>query len=107
MRPIFSDYNFGNGALSVNWLHATPYAATGTFTSRVLDAGATVSWNQANWTSTVPSGASLAVSARFGNTPVPDGTWTSFVSLASSGGTLAQSSRYVQYQGPPWPASVP
>ncbi len=99
VRPIVSDYNLGGGGVSVDWVHVTPYASSGTFTSRVPRRwGKRYSWNQANWTSSVPAGTTLSLSARFGNTPVPDATWTSFAGLASSGTALAQSSRYVQYQ---------
>jgi ribosomal protein L35AE/L33A len=98
MRPIISDFNIGNGVVTVDWVRMTPYASSGTFTSRVLDAGTAVSWSSATWTAQVPTGTALALSARFGNTAVPDGTWTSFVQLGSSPSQLATSSRYVQYQ---------
>ena len=42
MRPIASDYNTGGAAVVVDWMRMSPYAAGGTFTSRVLDGGASV-----------------------------------------------------------------
>jgi hypothetical protein len=63
----------------------------------VLDGGATRQWSSAAWTAAVPAGTTLAVSARFGNTAVPDGSWTGFVAL-TSGAAFSQSSRYIQYQ---------
>jgi hypothetical protein len=98
MRPIASDFNIGGGGVVVDWMHLSPFATTGTFTSRVLDGGVVASWSTASWNASVPTGTSLAISARFGNTPVPDGTWTAFATLTGSGASLSQSSRYVQYR---------
>ena len=44
LRPVISDFNTGGGNLSVDWLHMTPYASSGTFTSRVFDAGQVAAW---------------------------------------------------------------
>ena len=44
MRVVFSDLAVGSGAVTVNWARMTPYAAQGTFLSRVLDAGSVRSW---------------------------------------------------------------
>ena len=97
MRPIVSDAAVAGETVSVDWIRLTPYAASGTFTSRILDAGSSVTWNTASWTAQTPTGTSIALSARFGNSPTPDATWTSFAALASSGAALSQTSRYVQY----------
>jgi hypothetical protein len=51
-----------------------------------------------SWTSLVPSGAGLSMAIRFGDTPTPDGTWTPFGSVVSSGGPVTGTSRYVQYR---------
>ncbi len=98
MRPLASDATVGAGAVTVDWVRLTPYAGSGTFLSRVLDAGATVAWLNATWSASVPAGTSLALSVRTGNTPVPDSTWTAFTPLASSGSAVGRSSRYLQYQ---------
>jgi len=98
MRPLASDATVGGGTIVVDWVRMTPYAASGTFLSRVFDAGATVTWGTAAWTSQAPSGTSLVLSVRQGNTPTPDGTWTPFTMLAASGATLGGSSRYLQYR---------
>ena len=39
MRPVISDYGLFGAAMKVDWLRMSPYATTGTFTSRVLDSG--------------------------------------------------------------------
>jgi Domain of unknown function (DUF4082)/Bacterial Ig-like domain/Calx-beta domain len=97
LAAIASDFNVGGGSLVVDWMRLTPYATSGTFTSRVLDSGTTTAWSSATWSPVVPPGATLAMSARFGNTPTPDGTWTGFQVLPFSGTAPAQTSRYVQY----------
>jgi hypothetical protein len=98
MHPIVSDFPAGGGAVTVDWIRLGPYTTAGTFNSRVLDAGARLQWASVVWNASVPTGTSLAISARFGDTPVPDATWTSFVSLPASGTAVNQASRYVQYR---------
>ena len=97
MRPIVSDAQVAGQSVAVDWIRLTPYAGSGTLTSRVLDAGSSVAWKSAAWTAQTPTGTTIALSARFGNTPTPDGTWTAFAGIASSGAALSQTSRYVQY----------
>jgi hypothetical protein len=81
-------------------LALTQHRSAGTFTSRVLDARAMVTWDRAAWRAQLPAGTSLRVSVRAGSSSRPDGTWTRFVPLARSGVSLAKlgSSRYVQYR---------
>jgi glucose/arabinose dehydrogenase len=98
MRPLASDFTPADAALSVDWLHVTPYAPAGTFLSRVLDAGAAVTWGQATWAGTTPAGTSLTVSTRTGSTPVPDASWTSFAPLPGPGSVVGGTGRYLQYR---------
>jgi hypothetical protein len=98
MRPLASSYNVNGGTVSVNWMRLTPYASAGTFLSRIFDAGQSVAWSSASWASVTPSGTSLALSVRMGNTPTPDSTWSDFVPLAGSGAAVGGASRYLQYQ---------
>ena len=44
LRPVVSDFTVGGPSVSVDWLRMTPYAATGTFTSRVLDGHSASTW---------------------------------------------------------------
>lgn len=97
MRPMFSSYLTGVTPLAVQWAQLTPYTAPSTFTSRVFDAGAALPWGVVNWTATTPAGTALAMSVRTGNTPVPDGAWTTF-NPVTSGGTVGATARYLQYQ---------
>ena len=99
MRPVVSDFTVSGQPLAVDWLEMTPpYATTATFTSRVLDAGQRVAWNQATWTASTPAATTVALAARFGDVAAPDGSWTSFAPLAVSGAAISQTSRYVQYR---------
>ncbi|MGA8925632.1 MAG: Ig-like domain-containing protein, partial [Solirubrobacterales bacterium] len=95
-----SDFNVGGPELSVDWLHLSPYPASGTFDSRVFDAGPgqSVDWGALSWNSATPSGTGLAISVRTGDTPAPDGTWSAFTPIATSGGDIPGNSRYVQYR---------
>jgi hypothetical protein len=98
MRALASDASAGGGVVSVDEVSVTPYASTGTFTSRVFDGGSTVTWEQASWTAQTPSGTTLEISVRMGSTPVPDSSWTAFTPLSSSGAMIGGSSRYLQYR---------
>ena len=95
MRPLASDRYSGGPRLEVDWLRLGPVAASGTFTSRVWDAGAPTVWSQVGWSAVVPAGASLTVEVRTGSTPVPGSGWSAFVPV-TNGGDLAATARYVQ-----------
>ena len=97
MRPIASDFTPGGPELSTDWLRMSPYPASGTFDSRVFDAGQTADWGALSWNSATPSGTGIAISVRTGNSPIPDETWSAFTPM-TSGGDIPGSSRYVQYR---------
>ncbi|HJQ01074.1 MAG TPA: DUF4082 domain-containing protein [Jatrophihabitans sp.] len=98
MRAFFSDAATNDTALSVDWARIGPYTASGTFTSRVFDASAAVGWTGLSWDATVPTGTTLVVKVRTGNTATPDASWSAFSTIASSGGSIGATARYVQYQ---------
>ncbi len=98
LRPLASDFNPGGNAVALDWLRVSPYELTGTFTSRVVDAGASVVWGAATWTADTPAGTSVGMQVRTGNTPTPDGSWSTFTPLATSGTFVGRQSRYVQYR---------
>ena len=64
----------------------SPYPASGTFDSRVLDAGQSVNWDALSWSADTPAGTGVALSVRTGNAPTPDGNWSGFNPVGSSGG---------------------
>jgi len=97
MRPAVVDTAAGDGGLSIDWMRMTPYAASGTYTSAVFDAGDSgTTWVKLTTTSTVPTGTTSTITYRTGSTPVPDETWTAFTALGT-GGVMTGTSRYVQY----------
>ncbi|HET6995351.1 MAG TPA: N,N-dimethylformamidase beta subunit family domain-containing protein, partial [Chitinophagaceae bacterium] len=87
-----------DGVLTVDWIRASPYTSPGSFQSRVLDAGSPKAWGAVNWISENPAGTSLGISVRTGNTPVPDGTWSAFNPISTSGTWVNVTSRYIQYR---------
>ena len=98
MPPFAADEQLGGESIAVDWLRISPYPATGSFLSRVLDAGRRVDWEALSWTNESPAGTAVFLSARNGDTPTPDGTWTSFAPVALSGDPVGGNSRYIQYR---------
>ncbi|MEO8289285.1 MAG: N,N-dimethylformamidase beta subunit family domain-containing protein, partial [Chloroflexota bacterium] len=98
MRPLISDLTVGGAHVSVDWLHMSPYSASGTFMSRVLSTGTPTNWGSLSWSANLPSDASLTMSVRTGNTPNPDGSWSQFTTIPASGGTIGGNSSYIQYR---------
>ncbi|WP_303310999.1 N,N-dimethylformamidase beta subunit family domain-containing protein [Hymenobacter sp. BT730] len=98
MRAGASDFNVGGPVLSLDQVLLTPYASSGSFTSRVYDGGSTKAWQEATWTADVPTGTSVQLLQRQGNTATPDGSWTSFNPIAGSGTKVGGTSRYIQYR---------
>jgi methionine-rich copper-binding protein CopC len=90
-----------NGAspMTVDYARLSSYPATGTFTSSVFDAGAVANWLTASWNSTLPAGTSLVVETRSGSTATPDGSWSAWTAVSTSGGSISSpASRYFQYR---------
>ena len=100
MRPIASDFSAGSPEISVDWIHMSPYPGSGTFDSRVFDAGPgqSADWRALSWNASIPAGAGVAFGVRTGNTLTPDASWSAFTPIASSGGDIPGSSRYLQYR---------
>ena len=75
---------------------------SGTFLSRIFDGGSsTTTWTGLAWTQTLPSGSSITVATRSGNTPTPDGTWSSFSAELSNNvdsEITSPAGRYFQYR---------
>ncbi|MDX1995676.1 MAG: malectin domain-containing carbohydrate-binding protein, partial [bacterium] len=97
MRPFISDFDTDGSAITVDWLRMTPYASPCTFVSRVLDAGEVVDWSTVNWQAQLPTGTSITLSVRTGNTATPSGTWSNLAAV-TNGGAVPGISRYLQYQ---------
>ena len=56
MRPLTSDFEPGGGELSLDWLRMSPYPGSGSFDSRVLDAGQSSDWGTLAWDADHPGG---------------------------------------------------
>ena len=98
MRPIVSDYTNGAPALTIDWLRMSPpYATSGTFTSRVFDAGQEVGWAALDVDTQAPDATSLALSVRTGDTADPDASWSNWTPVVIDA-DIPGSSRYVQYR---------
>jgi hypothetical protein len=98
MRPVVSEYLLGATTLSVDWLRMTPYAAAGSFVSRVFDAGAPATCSTVSWTADLPAGSGHVLSVRSGATPTPDTTRTPFVQVLESGSSIGVHAQSVQYR---------
>jgi hypothetical protein len=98
MNVQISDYPAGGVSLNVDWIRISPYASSGSFTSQVFDGGAAKNWGGASWNAAVPANTTLSVFTREGNTSTPDGTWTPYTQVASSGANVGGTSQYIQYR---------
>lgn len=97
MRPLAGNARVGGPPLVLHQVRMSPYFPSGRFTSRVLDAGATVGWTEACWVAEMCDGTTLGLEWRTGDTAVPDGTWSGWSPL-SAGAPLCRRSRYARYR---------
>jgi cysteine-rich repeat protein len=74
------------------------FGGAGSYTSNVVDLGASAIWSDVGWTTDEPAATSTSVSVRAGDTSIPDGSWSAFTSIAGSGDAANLLGRYVQYQ---------
>ena len=98
LRPLVSDSATTGGAVVVDWMRMTPYASSGTYTSKVFDATTSRPWGTATWTAEAPAGTTLTVQVRTGNTSTPGSTWSAWRTISTSGASIAATSRYIQYR---------
>ena len=69
------------------------------YQSSVFDAGGVVGWKTLSWLDSLPPGTDITLSVRSGNTPVPDTSWSGWVSVPNGGQIPANlRSQYIQYQ---------
>ena len=94
MSVVASSYYASGSPLVVNWVHQ----GDGVFTSSVFDAGSSVTWATASWTATVPSGTSMIVQTRSGNSPTLDWTWSDWTAVTNGGVVASPPDRYIQYR---------
>jgi hypothetical protein len=94
MRPVASDVNVAGATVKIDWVGLGALPASGTFTSRVLDAGDT----HAVWGALTATGLGTpAIRTRTGNTATPDASWSGFQALGAGGAVQSPPGRYIQY----------
>jgi Purple acid Phosphatase, N-terminal domain len=98
MRPLASDLDAGGGTVDVEWLRMSPVTSTGTFTSRVLDAGARADWPALDAADVLPAGTQATFETRTGGTPTPEQSWSDWQALAPTGTIASPPGRYLQYR---------
>jgi hypothetical protein len=98
MRALARDLVADERPLVIDWVRLSGHAASGTFTSRVLDARELVTWDRVQWQADEPAGSKITVRVRTGSTPKPDASWSSWTTLSDSGDRVPGTSRYLQYQ---------
>ena len=92
-----SDFNAGT-PLVVDWLRLSSYTNTGTFQSRVLDAGGISDWTTLAATTVLPSGTSAGFETRTGDdVDTSDASWSPWTPL-SGGAVASPDARYLQYR---------
>ena len=117
--PGFGDFNADglvdlmlgdSSGVSFGVRNSGPYYANsatppdGIYTSKVVDAGTHGGFTTLSYLSLVPSGTSLSVDVRAGDTPIPDATWilgsTGWYTGIAAGGDISVlgTRRYVQYR---------
>ena len=98
MRALAVNQRLGTEPLRIEWMRVSPYAPSGRFTSRVLDAGTDANWRSVSWDAHVPGSTSLAVQIRTGGVPRPGRAWSPWKPVGRSGDAVAATSRYLQYR---------
>jgi hypothetical protein len=98
MRALAGNQRLGTQPLRVEWMRVSPFAESGRFTSRVLDAGAVVDWHSLSWEADVPEAAGVAVQVRTGDVARPGRTWSPWRAVARSGEDIGGTSRFAQYR---------
>ena len=98
MRALAGNKRLGTEPLRVEWIRLSPYAPSGSFTSRVLDAGTVADWHALSWAADVPPGTRLEVHVRTGEVAEPDPTWSRWRPVAHPGDHVAATARFLQYR---------
>jgi hypothetical protein len=109
LNVVLSDYNGSAQApLQADWVRVNSYPSTGTFTSSVLDATRTATWETISWDAILPPGTSITVQTQ---TSDDGNTWSSWANVSgvtstvngngstNFTGTIASpNARYIRYR---------
>jgi hypothetical protein len=98
MRVLAVDPVVDANPLRVDWLRVGPYAASSTYVSAVIDAGATVAWDTLTRDVTAPTGTTVTIQVRSGPNATPGASWTGWSTVSATTGSITRLARYLQYQ---------
>lgn len=98
LRAIATDSVNEATSVVVDWVRMGTYAASSTFVSKVIDAGAVVGWDTLTRDVTVPTGTSVTIQVRSGPNASPGASWTAWTTVSPTTGSITRSARYLQYQ---------
>jgi hypothetical protein len=96
-RLAISDY-YGVLPIVVDWVQATGFPAQGTYESPIINAGELVRWTKLAYSGIIPTGATVIVETRTGNSPTPDSTWSNWAPVDPNGTIASPSAQYLQYR---------
>ena len=97
MRALAGNERLGTQPLRVEWMRLSPYAGSGRFTSRALDAGTVVDWHRVSWDALVPEATTVAMQVRTGDAARPGRSWSPWRAVASGDG-IGTTARFAQYR---------
>ncbi|MBI1843950.1 MAG: hypothetical protein HYR89_05015 [Actinobacteria bacterium] len=97
LRPVIGAPR-GSGALGVSWIRTSDFPLSGTFTSRVIDLGASSTWGHTTLRSPALTMTGARAAFRAGDVELPDPSWSDWIRPGASGAPLGIRGRYLQYQ---------
>jgi hypothetical protein len=98
MRVMAIDSTTAAPVMTLDWVRIGPFSASSTYTSAVVDAGATVGWDTLIRDVVVPAGTTLAIQVRSGATATPGTGWTAWTTVSPTTNSITRSARYLQYR---------
>jgi hypothetical protein len=98
MQAVASDFAVGGPTVAVDEMAVRTRETSGTFTSRVHDAGAIAAWSNLSTAGSLPDGTSQLFETRSGNSSTPDGTWSPWSAAGPAGKVNSPYGRYIQYR---------
>ncbi len=98
LRVLAIDPTTAAPTMPIDWVRVAPYATSSTFTSGVIDAGATVGWDLLTRDATAPTGTTLTIQVRSGAVATPGTSWTAWTTVSPTSNSITRSARYVQYR---------
>jgi hypothetical protein len=98
LRPMAVDPTVDANALVIEWFRVGRYAASSTYTSAVVDAGAAVAWSTLTRDVVAPTGTVVTISVRSGSTATPGTGWTGWSTVSATTGSITRTARYLQYR---------